>query len=526
MRIGAIPLALAVATMAHAQEPSACDLYFENTPATRITSVRIAPNLYNSFIGGGVIAHCRGQNNTIISDSAESYDALHLLYLIAHVHYREPRISVDSDHMTYYIAEGRLLAEQHVFAVMPSGSTMRGPWAEYLRVLPGIRTEAQLTAVQRPHLHLVQQDSTRPPPAVPPPYPRPDTSNTDTVGVDADRIFMQGDSLVYASGRVVTVRTDARTHSDSATFDTGREFSQLLRDPMIEGTQVNHPFTLRGTIIDIYSANHELQRVVAKEHGDGVSQDLHLVADTIDLRLIDRLLSRAYAWDDNVTNLFHPWTPDGRAHATTPVRDIFADSIDIRMPAQTVHQLHAVRRAYGTSVPDSTKIKSKERDWIKGDTLFAWFDTTQADPMPSTPPATPPGADSTTKASSEPQIKRLLSIGHARALYQLPPKDTSLHRPALNYVRGRTVTIDFDDGEVHTVTVVDSAAGLYLEPQADTLKADSVRVAKRAAADSIRAARRHARHSKGGAPADTATVPAAAPVDTAKAPAAAPAPAP
>jgi hypothetical protein len=485
------------------QTPSACDLYFENTPATRMTSVRESANQYNSFIGGGVIAHCRGQNNTITSDSAEFYDALNMLYMIDHVHYREPRISVDADHMTYYVSEGRLVAEGSVYAIVPNGSTMRGPWAEYLRVLPGIRTESRLTAVQRPHLHLIQQDSAQQDsarvahgPALP--FPRADTTSTDTAGIDADQIVMQGDSLVYASHHVITVRTDARTVSDSAMFDNAREFSRLLQQPMITGTQGAHPFTLRGKVIDLFSANHELQRVFAMAEGDAVSQDLHLVADTIDLRLIDKQLARAYAWS----------APGGkeRAHATTPVRDMLADSIDVRMPAQVVHQMNAVRRAYGTSMPDSTKIRSTERDWIKGDTIFAWFDTTQARPA---------------AGNSEPAVTRMLSSGDARSYYQMPPKDTSLRRPALNYSRGRTITIDFVDREVHTVAVQDRAAGVYLEPVADTLASDSLRLAKRAAADSVRAAKRRARRAGKKAPRDTTATPRdtiAAPHDTSSTP--------
>jgi hypothetical protein len=475
-----------VAAVARAQAPKACDLYFENTPATRMTSVRESANQYNSFIGGGVIAHCRGQNNTITADSAEFYDALNMLYMINHVHYREPRIAVDADHMTYYVADGRLVAEGTVYAVVPNGSTMRGPWAEYLRVLPGIRTESRLTALQRPHLHLIQQDSARADSAraaaVPGvPFPRADTTTSDTAGVDADQIVLQGDSLVYASHHVITVRTDARTVSDSATFDTERQFSRLLQQPMITGTQGAHPFTLRGKVIDLFSANHDLQRVLAKEQGDGVSQDLHLVADTIDLRLIDRQLSRAYAWSATGGKQ--------RAEASTPVRDMLADSIDVRMPAQIVHQMYAVRRAYGTSVPDTVKIRSAERDWIKGDTIFAWFDTTQAHPAAGT---------------SEPSVTRLLSSGDARSYYQMAPKDTSLRRPALNYSRGRTITIDFADRAVHTVAVADRAAGVYLEPAADTVASDSLRLVKRAAADSTRAAKRRAKRgfrgggSKGG----------------------------
>ena len=131
---------------------------------------------------------------------------------------------------------------------------------------------------------------------------------------------------------------------------------------------------MRGSVIDIYSSNHELQRVVAKQNADAVSQDLHLTSDTIDLRLTDKQLSRAYAWGPS------------RAHATTPERDVLADSLDVIMPHQLVREMRAIRKAYATSVPDTTKIKSKERDWMKGDTILAEFDSTQSSAQASSGP--------------------------------------------------------------------------------------------------------------------------------------------
>ncbi len=478
----------AAARVAPAQEPTGpCDLYFENPVTTHSTSVRLPSGKYNSYIGGGVIGHCRGQSNTLTADSAEFYDEKDLLYLIGRVHYVEPRIKVDSDRMTYYVGEGRLIAEGHVFAVLPSGTTMRGPWAEYLRVLPGVRTVAQLTATGRPHLHLVQRDTTNK-------APRADSATVDTAGIDADRVLTVGDSLIYASGRVVVLRTDVKATSDSAAMDNGQGFARLLRTPMIEGTQSKHPFTLRGAIIDLYSANHELQRVVSKQNASAVSQDLHLTSDTIDLRLTARQLSRAYAWGPS------------RAHATTPERDILADSLDVLMPQQRVQEVRSIRKAYATSIPDTVHIKSTERDWMKGDTILAQFDTTP--PPAKVTAATKPAGSASSAAdarragrpapdtSAEPAIKTLLARGNARALYQLPPKDKKSPKPALNYVRGRIITIAFADRQVHTVTVVDSAAGVYLEPAIDSAATDSARAAHRASVDSAHAAARRAKALK------------------------------
>ncbi|MFI5249456.1 MAG: hypothetical protein ACHQTF_05790 [Gemmatimonadales bacterium] len=60
----------------------------------------------------------------------------------------------------------------------------------------------------------------------------------------------------------------------------------------------------------------------------------------------------------------------------------------------------------------------------------------------------------------------------------MAPRDRTQLRPALNYVRGRVITIELVNRQVNMVTVTDSAAGVYLEPQSDTVKKDSLRKAR------------------------------------------------
>jgi hypothetical protein len=471
--VGAIVGLVVGARAADAQEENKpCDLFTEATPTSHSNSVKLPSGKYNTFFAGGVIAHCRNQGNTLKSDSAEYYDEQGLLYLIGHVHYTEPRIVVDAHHMTYFVNEGRLLADTEVFAVMSTGSTMRGPHADYLRVIPGIRTRAQLTATGRPHMHLVQRDST--------------TTTPDTAGVDADRVFMDGDSLVYASRRVVIKRTDLTATSDSAFMNQSTGYARLvLGSPTIVGHDKQHPFTLRGDLIDLFAENHQLSRVLAMLHADALSKDMHLTSDTIDMRFEAKVLSRAYAWGVS------------RAHATTPERDILADSIDVVMPQQVVHQVRSIRKAYATSIPDSTHFKSKERDWMKGDTIISYFDTTAVRPRPAAQGAAgspAPGGGVAAKgrggsaapapADSQPEVRTVVAIHNARAFYQMAPRDKEQTKPALNYVRGRVIKIDLVHRQVQTVTVIDSAAGVYLEPQSDTIKRDSIRRAK-AAVDTV-----------------------------------------
>ena len=103
-------------------------------------SVKLPSGKYNTFSGGRVIAHCTNEVGVRLkSDSAEYYDAEGLLYLIGHVHYTDPRAVIDAHHMTYFVQTERLLADTNVVAVLPSGTTMHGPHADYLRSIPGLR---------------------------------------------------------------------------------------------------------------------------------------------------------------------------------------------------------------------------------------------------------------------------------------------------------------------------------------------------------------------------------------------------
>ena len=138
-----------------------------------------------------------------------------------------------------------------------------------------------------------------------------------------------------------------------------------------------------------------------------------------------------------------------------------ADSLDVRMPDQRLREIHALRDAYAQSVPDTTKIHTSEHDWLRGDTIYAYFDSS---------------AKAVNDTSSQPAIERLLSFGHARSFYQIATKDTTAIGPSVNYVRGDRIQVAFVDREVQTVTIKGQATGIYLDPAKPP--ADSTKKAK------------------------------------------------
>ena len=403
---------------------------FRNTPNTRLSYQRLPSGNQNIFIGAGVNAYCALQNLTILADSAEHYGDVGVWYLIGRVRYAEPRVDVTSRRATYWTREDRLLAEGDVVATLPSGTVMRGPRVEYWRETPNVRPRARIEATGRPTVRLVQRDTTLPANAPP---------RVDTANVTANVIVMDGDSLVYTSGKVEISRPDLIARGDSAFMDSGKEFARLMREPSVEATGAR-PMTLTGTVIDVWSKQRSIERVLAAGAGKATSRDLLLTADSIDLRMTAKQLSRAFAWGPR------------RAVAESPGHRLIADSLDILMPGQRLTEVRAVRRAYAESAPDSTKLPpGTARDWLRGDTVFAYFDTT---------------ARAAGDTSGGPRLRSLRARGNARAFYHLPPDDPRARQAALNYVVGRMITVSLQNQGVQTVSVAGKASGAYLQPSA------------------------------------------------------------
>ncbi len=400
--------------------PRNCNLVFTNTPATRLNLIKLPSGKYNTYSGGGVVGHCSGQNNQVTADSAEYYEEQGLLYLIGNVHYTEPRAKVDARRMTYFQSDDHLHAEGDVVGVFSNGSTMHGPVADYYRATAQ-RPVSRLIAPNHPVFDIVQVDTTG-------------RKAPEKAHVVANLVIMDGDSLTYASGQVQLTRPDLVAKGDSAFLDGARNFARLMRSPSVEG-KGDRQFTLTGDVIDIYSSQREIDRVVAAPHGHALSKDIELVSDTIDLRFSENAVQHATAWGPH------------RANAIAPDREIIADSIDALLPGQRIREVHAIRKAFANSVPDTATIISAERDWMMGDTIVALFDSLK-----------------TGDTTSRPLVRRVIASVDARSYFHTRSSNAPKNRPSVNYVRGREITALFTTGKVSTVVVTDQAAGVYIEP--------------------------------------------------------------
>ena len=411
----------------------ALELSFDRLPS----AIKLPSGQRNIFVAGNVVARCPAQRIVLRSDSLEYYGDEGRAFVIGHVDYTEPRLTLRSEFLTYFQREERILATTNVDATLPSGSNLKGPTLEFWRPIAGVRQQ-RATAVGRPTISIIERDSAgRPQPPV---------------TVTGNSVYLTGDSVVASAGGVVVVRPELNATGDSLYLDGGSGLLRLMRKPRVVGRS-GRPYTLVGETIDVLTRQRRLERVLSKASAEATSQDLNLKSDTIDLRIVRDSLDRAIAWGAS------------RARAVSTSQTILADSIDVLMPGQRLREMHAVGGAVAEGAPDSTRFRTRERDRLTGDTIVAHFDST---------------ASLVRDTTSKPRIRLLVSSGDATSLQHLPPRDTTLRTPAIVYVVGRAIDVDFDSGAVKRVRVRDDSlsTGLYLEPE----RADSTRRARPGAA--------------------------------------------
>lgn len=420
----------AKSTKSKAPASKPCLMDFSESPSENRTSfLKLPDGTGLMFVGGGFVGHCQGETSRIQADSAEHFEASGILNLFGNVTYTDPgKVMLAAQHATYFRREERLIADGNVVATqLASGSTFRGSSIEYLRPMLPSRPFSKLIAPNRPTLQMIEKDSVGNP--------------TPPVNVIANTIIDDADSLLFAWGDVQITRTTLVGNSDSASFDKVTERARLIRSARVVNNDQKQPFRMSGDTIDMYSKERKLERVVALHDGNATSNDVVMQAERIDLRFVKQELDMAYA--------FGP----GRARATTSSQLLVADSIAVRMPEQRVRTVMAFGRAVATGAPDTTKIKSEDRDVLRGDTVRAWFDSTA---LPS----------DTSKRS---KLTEIHALGTASSLFQIANKAGPKAPAALNYVRGKAIHILFDSGAVRDVLVDSAASGLYLEPVPDSL---------------------------------------------------------
>jgi len=392
--------------------------------------------------GGGVLAHCAGTGTTISADSFAHYSALGRLDLIGRVQIRDTGMTLDARTASYFLKDERLDAHNNVVATnRRTGSVLRGPNLKYWRAVKGIRDTVEMYATQRPTVEYRQNQPG-------------DTSANEPYIIEADRLRFKGDDRTWAGGRVTIDRSDFAARSDSMLLDQATGFGVLVGRPSVQGRgraatgDSGKSYTLVGTRIELGLARRDIRQVKALGHGKATGADWVLTADTIDLRIADKLLQQTFAWGDSM-----------RPHAISALYTIQSDSLAIDSPGEILTESRAFGTAFSTSNVDSLT-PTTETDSITGDSLTIHFAQEQ---------------DSLTHRPRS-RLRELVSRGApARALtHHANDRDTTHAGPSLNYSRGHQITVAMLKDRIDRVVVAGKADGVHLEPRpavvADSLK--------------------------------------------------------
>jgi hypothetical protein len=386
----------------------------------------------NYFAGGNVQLSCRGQQLTMRSDSVAAYGG-NVVHFIGNVKYRDSTLTMDADRGTYYRtgekweARGRVTTRN-----LKTGSTLTGPALDYFRVVKGVRDTMEMFATGRPRI----QYATTPAGAKP----------AEPYVIVADRTRLRGSDRLWAGGKVTIDRSDFAARSDSLRLDTGKGSDGTLigGNPVMRGLG-RDSFNLSGRRLDLKLDQRELTYVVAKGGGHAISKEWDLVADTIGLDLNNRKLDQTLAWGDSV-----------RPYATSPAYAMRADSLALDTPAQQLKEVRGFGSAWLGGTIDSS---SKQRDWMRGDTVVANF--VQRD------------SAGTRRAA----LSRIVARKGAQS-YHVDPNLKYPERPSINYARGDVIVMTMSQapkGGVDRVDVRGQVDGVQLEAGEAPVAPDSTK---------------------------------------------------
>jgi lipopolysaccharide export system protein LptA len=406
-RRAAIALAaLAVPAVAPAQTER-CVFQIDNVD--RQGSVVETPKGTNYFAGGNVQLSCRGTQISMRSDSVAAYGG-NVVQFIGRVKYRDSTLTMDAARGTYYKNGERWEARGRVTTKnLTTGSTLTGPALDYLRVVKGVRDTLEMYATGRPRIQY---------------FP------TDTGGkaeqpylIVGDRVRFKGNDRIFAGGKVTVDRSDFASRSDSLRLDTGPggDGSLIGGRPVLRGLGADS-FSITGNRIDLKLEGRELTYLLAKGNSKAVNQEWELVADTIALDVNRRKLEQTLAWGDSL-----------RPSATSTSYAMKADSLALDTPGQRLKEVRGFGRAWlGGTVYQPTK----DRDWMRGDTVIARFASRDS-------------------AGTQRAVLSQIQARKAAQSYHLEPNERDSTLPSVNYARGDVITVTMRNGPATAGSGVD-----------------------------------------------------------------------
>lgn len=385
------------------------------------------PQGTNYFAGGNVRLSCRGSRITMQSDSVAAYGG-NVVQFIGRVKYRDSTLTMDANRGTYYKNRERWEARGKVTTQnLTTGSTLTGPALDYMRVVKGVRDTMEMFATGRPTIRYFPSDT--------------GGRAAEPYVIVGDRVRLKGDDRIFAGGKVTVDRSDFASRSDSLRLNTGPggDGSLIGGRPVLRGLGADS-FSITGNRIDLTLEGRELTYLLAKGNGRAVSKEWDLVADTIALDVNQRKLEQTLAWGDSI-----------RPSATSPGYAMKADSLALDTPGQRLQEVRGFGKAWlgGTVHPPT-----KDRDWMRGDTVVARFASRDS-------------------AGTQRAVLSRIEARRAAQSYHIEPNQRSPARPSINYARGDAITVTMKDpatpgGGVERVDIRGKVDGIQLEAESPT----------------------------------------------------------
>ncbi len=402
-----------------AAQSDRCTFQIDNVD--RQGSVVETPQGTNYFAGGNVRLSCRGTSITMQSDSVAAYGG-NVVQFIGRVKYRDSTLTMDANRGTYYKIGERWEARGNVTTRnLVTGSTLAGPSLDYFRVARGVRDTLEMYAIGRPKIQYFPADSA----GKPEPYV-----------IVGDRVRFKGDDRIFAGGKVTVDRSDFASRSDSLRLDTGAggDGTLLGGRPVLRGVGADS-FSITGNRVDLKLERRELTYLLAKGNSRAISKEWDLVADTIGLDINQRKLEQTLAWGDSI-----------RPSATSPSYAMKADSLALDTPGQRLQEVRGFGKAWlgGTVHPPT-----KDRDWMKGDTVVARFASRDS-------------------AGAQRAVLSRIDARQAAQSYHIEANQRMPARPSINYARGDAITVTMENvagGGVERVDVRGKVDGIQLEAE-------------------------------------------------------------
>jgi hypothetical protein len=431
LRIALVGAFLAAASPAAAQSQR-CVFQIDNVD--RQGKVVETPKGTNYFAGGNVRLSCRGTRITMQSDSVAAYGG-NVVQFIGRVKYRDSTLTMDANRGTYYKNQEKWEARGNVTTQnLSTGSTLAGPALDYYRAVKGVRDTVEMYATGRPTIQYFPSDSAR---RAEKPYV-----------IVGDRVRFKGNDRIFAGGKVTVDRSDFTSRSDSLRLDTGagNDGTLIGGNPVLRGLGADS-FSIAGNRIDLRLDQRELTYLLAKGTGHAISKEWDLVADTIALDINGRKLEQTLAWGDKV-----------RPSATSPIYAMKADSLALDTPGQQLREVRGFGKAWLGGIPYAA---TKDRDWMRGDTVVARFGTRDS-------------------AGTRRAVLSRIEARQSAQSYHIEPNRSAPTRPSINYARGDAITVTMKDGPTGGVDRVDirgKVDGIQLEAAGDSAAAppDSAR---------------------------------------------------